>query len=81
MPRRGKKTEKNPEIFAGSRWIEAATAERIAAADPPDALAGPAQRAVLLDGKDEILATARLEPAHRRQQGTEGRLVQPYQQD
>src|SRR5438105_373610 len=63
--------EKNDE----SGRVVAAGAPGVAAADAPHALAGAAQRPVLVDGLDHVLTTARLEAAQGGKQGPHRDLV------
>src|SRR5262245_28992182 len=59
----------------GSRPIFAAFTPRIAAADSPRAATGAADRAVLADRQDEILAATRLIAACPRQDRTQEHLI------
>src|SRR5947209_3406943 len=47
---------------------------RVAAADPPHALARPANRPILVDRSDKVLAAAGMKPAQRRQQRSQADL-------
>src|SRR5262249_12133376 len=53
----------------------------VAAADAPEPLAGAAQRPVLADGEDEVLAAARPEAADARQERADADLVEADGQD
>src|SRR5262245_32577705 len=77
-----------PAIFQVGMWdsrgsgrVVAAAAPRAAAADAPRPLAGAAQRAVLLDGEDEVFAATRREAADRRQQRPQADLVEAHAGD
>src|SRR5262245_61377341 len=54
---------------------------RVAAQDTADALAAAADRAVLAHRLDHVLAAARLEPAHRRQQRPQHGPIGHHDQD